>query len=800
MKLVNNKWRISFSSELAILWYSIIAGVFAACLIAFVVLYIESQERAYIDRVTQSTANGIQILLEEDMRKRITSLTKFAELSNISSDMSEFDWNVISQTLYDTQQGYQAIGWIDRSFHVRKIMPVAGNETAIDFDLALNPPALFAVMEAKKNDSAVITIPLDSIHGSLGIGIYVPVYKTTQTGKILEGFIGSALLFDSYIKAVLPPYLLKEHQFRLFIDEQQIYSYETNHALTVNEWFKQAYFELQGQVWQINLAPKNEFLSLTHFKLIKALILLGVLLSLFIALAVYTAMSAHYKTKLIKDGRKQTEQLLKNLPGMAYQAFNKPNWPMAFVSAGCEVLTGYSKVQFEQHSILWGNIIHPEDYERVCQTVNQAVKTQSLFELEYRIVTKNNDIRTIWERGEPVSSSLNEDVIIEGFITDITSIKQAKVDLMHSHAFSDTIVNSVVEAVISIDQNGLIKSFNCAAQDMFGYTFDEVKNKNMKNLIPHQYSELYDQYLGEFLDTNKIHNIGTGRELEAKCKDGTTFPIHISISEIHNHENQMFVGLIRDITQQRALEDKARLHIEQLAHADRLTALGEMAASIAHEINQPLTAISLFSQTAKNFCANGKFEKLPELFEKLSQQSCRAGAVIQSIQAMTRQGDRPKYVIDCNILINEVTKLAESEARLRDIGIKVITCIEQTNVFVDLVQIQQVILNLLRNGMEAMQAVDCKNGAVIELKAKLCVENQIEISVVDTGGGLDKSIIEKLFKPFSSTKTNGTGIGLSISKTIVEEHGGHIHFTENKPVGSIFYFTLPIHEKRHSNE
>ena len=167
---------------------------------------------------------------------------------------------------------------------------------------------------------------------------------------------------------------------------------------------------------------------------------------------------------------------------------------------------------------------------------------------------------------------------------------------------------------------------------------------------------------------------------------------------------------------------------------------------------------------------------------------------------MTRQGDRPKYVIDCNILINEVTKLAESEARLRDIGIKVITCIEQTNVFVDLVQIQQVILNLLRNGMEAMQAVDCKNGAVIELKAKLCVENQIEISVVDTGGGLDKSIIEKLFKPFSSTKTNGTGIGLSISKTIVEEHGGHIHFTENKPVGSIFYFTLPIHEKRHSNE
>ncbi len=796
----NNKWRISFSPQIAILWYSVIAGLFAAGLIAFIVLYIESQERAHIDRVTQSTANGIQILLEEDIRKRMASLTKFAELSKISSDMSDDDWNLISQTLYDTQQGYQTIGWIDKAFHVRRVMPFKGNEKSMNFDLALTPPALSALMKALKIKSTVITIPLDSIYGNLGLGIYAPVFNTTQTGQKLEGFIGSLLLFESYIKAVLPSYMLTEHQFVLFIDEHKIYSNETNDLVNENTWNKQASFELQGQRWQIKLAPKNSFLSLTHLRTIRILILLGILLSIFITLAVYTAISAHNKTKRIKDDRNKTEKLLKNLPGMAYQALNQANCPMLLVSEGCEALTGHTKLEFEQHSILWGDLIHPDDYKRVCKTVNQAVKTKSLFEIEYRIMTKKNDVRLIWERGEPVSSISNDKIILEGFITDITSIKQVEVDLIHSHAFSDAIVNSMVEAVITIDHKGHIKSFNDAAQNMFGYTYDEVKDKNVKTLMPHQHSDHHDQYIAQYLITNEAHIIGKGRELVAKCKDGSTFPIHLSVNEVPNHENRMFVGLIRDITQQRASEDEARLHIEQLAHADRLNALGEMAAGIAHEINQPLTAISLYSQTAKNFCEMGKFEKLSELFEKMSQQSRRAGAVLERVQIMTRQGDRLKEVVDCNILIDDVTKLADSETRLRGIDIQVISCNEPIDVFADRVQIQQVLLNLLRNGMEAMQSIACKNGAVIKLQTKFNAEDYIEISVTDSGCGLPKTMTEKLFTPFSTTKKNGTGIGLSISKSIIEEHGGHIYFSKNKPAGAIFHFTLPIHKEGVSND
>jgi two-component system sensor kinase FixL len=485
---------------------------------------------------------------------------------------------------------------------------------------------------------------------------------------------------------------------------------------------------------------------------------------------------------------------------MAYQAFDTSNRPMIFVSDGCEVLTGYTKLQLQQHSILWGNIIHPDDYKKVLQTVGQAVKLKRNFEIEYRIVTKNNDVRHVWDRGEPVSSIYHNDVILEGSITDITSVKQAEIALFDSNAFSEAIVNSVVEAVITIDNKGMIKSFNDAAQTMFGYGYHEVKDKNVKILMPEPYRDHHDQYLEQYLKTKETHIIGLGRELEGKRKCGIIFPIHLSVSEVHNRESQIFVGLIRDITQQRASEDQARLHIEQLAHAHRLNAIGEIAAGIAHEINQPLTAISLFSQSAKNFCKIGKFEMLPAIFEKLSQQSFRAGAVLERVQIMTRQGDRPKEVIDCMVFIHEVTNLVESEARLHDINVKVISCYEKMNVFVDRVQIQQVIFNLLRNGMEAMQSIACKNGATIELIIKPNIDNQVEISVTDTGCGVPKNMVDKLFTPFSSSKRSGTGIGLSISKSIVEEHGGQIHFFENKPLGATFYFTLPIHKEGYFND
>ncbi|MBA6224787.1 PAS domain S-box protein [Colwellia sp. MB02u-18] len=790
----NNKTgRISLSPQQSILFYSIITGVLAACLIAFMVVSIESQGRAHINRLSQSTANGIASLLKDDLKNRIITLTEFAKSSRLTSTITDDDWHTISKNLYDTRGGYQVIAWIGNDYHIGRVKSFEGNKTNQNINLALNPKTLSAAFKAQPKGESVITMPLSSIRGG-AIGIYTPIFDNKSLNEPLAGFISSLLFFDVYIAAILPSYLLMEHDFSLYIDGQEIYSDQTTPTINTSHWHSQANFKFQQQIWQIDIVPTAEFLSRSHYGMIGTLFLLGVLLSVFVTLAVYTALTARNKTKIIIDERNKVGHLLKNLPGMAYQAYDKPNGPMMLVSEGCEVLTGYAKHDFESHRVLWRRVVHPDDYQRVYEIIRQAVSEKKFYEFEYRIICKNKSVRIVWEKGEAVTSLLNNETILEGYITDITDIKNTDKALIRSHKFSDAIVNSVVEAVITIDHKGDIKSFNNAAQRMFGYTFDEVKNTNVKRLMPSAYANHHDQYLTDYIRTNQSNIIGLGRELDAKRKDGSVFPIHLSINDIQCHEDRMFVGLIRDITQQRVIEDQRRMHIEQMSHADRLNSLGEIAAGIAHEVNQPLTAISLFSQSGKSLCNSGKFEKLPEIFEKLNQHSHRAGAVLERMQIMTKQGARQKELLDCNKLIDEVAKLAEHDARMRDINIKISHSSEKLIVLVDLVQIQQVLLNLLRNGMEAMQSIDFKNGSVIEVRTQLTAIESIKISVVDSGCGLSSSMLDKLFSAFSSTKKNGMGIGLSISKSIIEEHGGTIHYTKNIPVGSVFYFMLPLVE------
>jgi two-component system sensor kinase FixL len=777
-----------------ILFYSLLIGIFVSGLISIALLSIESQSKAHINRLTQNSANGVALLIENNLNKRMLSLSELTKLLQLKSDMDNEYWQSVSHSLYDSQPGYHAIGWVDDEYNIRRVTPFYGNEVAHNFNLALNPPALSGALHAIESKDVTVTLPLDSIHGEPGLGIFVPVFKTSQDGlQTVEGFITGVLLFNSYFSQILPSYLLTDRQITVYINDKEVYNDNTENTQTFGNWRRQASFEVQGQAWQINAEPTSSFLALSHYNMMKILFGLAVLLVVFITIAVHTALSARKKANVIKEDRNKVKHLLKNLPGMAYQSFNTADWPSILVSEGCQALTGYTRDEFELHDILWGKIIHPDDYDKVHNSVHEAIKNHEAYELEYRIIDKNKKIHLVWEKGEAVVSLFNDKMILEGFVADITNIKQAENEVALSHAFSDAVVDAVIEAVITIDKTGHIKSFNNAAQRIFGYSADEIINQSVNILIPNKESYDHDVFIHNYNKSNISEVMGLGRELEAKRKDGTVFPIHISVNEITHQDNKMFVGLIRDIGAQRLSQDQARKHIEQMAHADRLNSLGEMAAGIAHEVNQPLTAISLFSQSGKTLCNSGKFERLPDIFEKLSQHARRAGAVLERMQLMTRQGDRQKELVECRVLINEVVNLAESEGRMRDINIKVsFSQSTQVEVYIDRVQIQQVLLNLLRNGMEAMQAISLSNGNVIHVSSKISDEQKITISVVDSGCGLDSSMTERLFTAFASTKQNGMGIGLSISKSIIEDHGGSIHYAKNASAGSIFYFTLPI--------
>jgi two-component system sensor kinase FixL len=524
------------------------------------------------------------------------------------------------------------------------------------------------------------------------------------------------------------------------------------------------------------------------------------LLSIVVAIVVYLASVARIQSRQVSEAASQLDTLFQSLPGMAYRCTGQADRSMEFVSDGCLRLSGYNRSDLENQSVLWGDLIHAEDRERVSSQVRRAVDTEDAYEFEYRIATSAGEERWVWERGRSVVRGVNEDIRLEGFISDITARKRAEVALVESRAFSEAVVDTAVDAVITIGENGEIGTFNRAAQQMLGYSLEEVIGKNVSMLMPEPYHSAHDRYLARYLQTGESGIIGIGREIVAQRKDGSQFPIFLSVNEVPHWPERQFVGMIRDLSDQRAAENEARQHRENLAHFDRLNMLGEMATGIAHEINQPLTAISLFAQAGNRLLQSGKKDRISEIFEKLTKHSLRASAVIQRMQNMARRQEGIRETISCLSLCEEVAKLAEAEAGIRDMTIEVKTEARLPDVAVDTVQIQQVALNLLRNGMESMQSVNCCNGTTIRLQTGLNADGDILVSVIDSGSGVTAEVAEKLFTPFSTTKKSGMGMGLSISRAIIIAHGGHLNFFNNESSGATFFFTLPPVSEEESDE
>ena len=507
--------------------------------------------------------------------------------------------------------------------------------------------------------------------------------------------------------------------------------------------------------------------------------------------------------------------------------------------------------------------------------------------------------------------------------------RQHEAALARSEAYSRAIVAAAAEGIITVDAKGRINSFNSAAEKMFGYAAEELVGADIHVLVPEAFRSKHVGHIEEFARTGKSRIIGSGREVLARRKDGSVFPMHLAASEILLEGERCFVGVMRDISEQKASEDslraieqrfravfdqrhqltailnvdgivleanqmsldfagierdavigraywktpwwkhspklqrrmrtavaaaskgatrtleatctradqelatlefsvrpvknkagdvvflvtdsyditekrlaeeEARHHRERIAHVSRLSTLGEMAAGIAHEINQPLTAISLFAQAGRRLIEAGDFEKMGDVCQKLNEHALRASDVVERMQTMARQGESKKDFIDCNELIGTAVRLAESEARIRDIEIEFETEDGLPPVYVDGVQIQQVALNLLRNGMEAMLAANCCGDKTIVIRTRSLDQQEVEISVTDCGFGVSDENIEKLFTPFSTTKKSGMGMGLSISQAIVRAHGGNIDFRNNDPRGATFWFTLPAANSESKND
>ena len=362
--------------------------------------------------------------------------------------------------------------------------------------------------------------------------------------------------------------------------------------------------------------------------------------------------------------------------------------------------------------------------------------------------------------------------------------------LQRREAHLQSILDTVPDATIVIDADGTMTSFNRAAVRQFGYEPDEVLGQNVKLLMPSPYREQHDGYLHRYLTTGEKRIIGIDRVVVGRRKDGSTFPMTLAVGETRSDNKVYFTGFVRDLTERQ--ESEAQLHEAQgeLARLARLNELGEMASTLAHELNQPLSAIANYVQGCVRLLAQvpgAPAEQMRGALAETARQSLRAGEIIRHLREFTRRGDTDKEPEDVKKLIEEAGALALVGSKERGIRTTFEFSAGDELVLVDRVQIQQVLTNLMRNAIEAMRDTERRDLTVRTYRE----DDGMRVEVSDTGPGIAEEIAGQLFQPFTTTKAGGMGIGLSISRRIIQSHGGDLQYRRNESGGATFGFTLP---------
>lgn len=640
------------------LWLAIVAGTIMAAAVIVLWYVIDQRAHEHAGTSTDHTIHMNELLVQQDAENRLLALDRLAHRSVTNGAPSQLDWQADASRHLTDMPGFVAIHWIDTSFESRwRVAADPGGAATLD---VTNTAAVRVALERSRESNArVFSDVFTDAEGRPFVAVIVPVLHHAE----FEGVIAGILHPSQWLDSVIGRLQSADHHIEILLKDHSVYRHEVTGDVPDANQLLSHRFSAGGLDWTMRVTPTTSFLSTGHADSSTLVLVVGLLLSALTALAVYFGFAARDRSHQYHDIALQLATLFRNLPGMAYRRNDAPGTPMAFVSEGCSALSGYPRSAFSEGAKDWLDLVHPDDRVRVVGGIQNSFLTGDAFEVEYRIIDAEGDIRWMRERGRAVASEVDHQTHLEGFVTDITG--------------------------------------------------------------------------------------------------------------------------------QRSAENEAREHREQLAHVDRLNMLGEMASGIAHEINQPLSAIALLVQASDHLVRTERYEKLSAILEKLLKHAHRASSVIDRVQRMARRHESSKERVGCEELVRDVARLAESEAGIRDIEIAVETQVGLPDVSVDAVQIQQVVLNLLRNGMEAMQSIDCRNGNTIRLQARLRDDSAIEFSVIDKGCGVDNSSVDKLFAPFSTTKKSGMGMGLSISRAIVTAHGGQLDFRNNSDCGATFFFVLP---------
>jgi two-component system, LuxR family, sensor kinase FixL len=361
----------------------------------------------------------------------------------------------------------------------------------------------------------------------------------------------------------------------------------------------------------------------------------------------------------------------------------------------------------------------------------------------------------------------------------------------------DAVLTAVPDGMIVIDEHGQIAAFSVAAERILGFSAAETIGRNVSMLMTSADSHQHNRYIGNYIATGHAKIIGKGRVVDARHKDGRVIPVELKIGEARMGDHRLFAGFIRDLSEQQQIELRQRQMQNELMNFSRLSAVGTMSSAMAHELNQPLTAVANYLEACRDLLEQDDPETraiVRDALDKAAQQAVRAGQIIRKLRDFVSRGEITCQPIALQSLIRDATTIAlvgqpEPLPRIEE----KIAC-DLPLVLADRVQIQQVLINLIRNAAEAHSELD---KAVIRVEASLLRENdglRAQVSVIDNGPGLPREAGQTIdpFRPFASSKSTGMGLGLSICQTIIEGHGGRIWTEENAPHGAIFHFTLGL--------
>jgi two-component system sensor kinase FixL len=354
------------------------------------------------------------------------------------------------------------------------------------------------------------------------------------------------------------------------------------------------------------------------------------------------------------------------------------------------------------------------------------------------------------------------------------------------------LLDAAVDAIVVIDHLGSVQSFNRAAERIFGYQDEDVIGRNVSMLMPAGDADAHDDHLARFVASRVPHIIGKGREVRAKRKDGSVFPVLLSVGAVPGAETPRFVGFLQDVSERHRLDAESHRLQERLMHVSRLATVGEMASGIAHELNQPLAAIATYAHACDRLLGapDPEIEEIQTALRQIADQAVRAGDIIRKLRTLARTEEASRAPCDVNEIIEELTELIRSDARSHGVEYRHELTPNLPRVVLDKAQIQQVVMNLVRNALEAL-ALGQLDVAEVLIRTGCTPEGDVQISVCDNGPGVDAAIAHRIFDPFCSTKPTGTGLGLPISRTIVRTHGGALEYQPNVPAGACFIVGLP---------